>query len=356
MKQEPESTEKNAAPQSSTGENPIIQGLIWGAVIAIWGVVFGLLARVFSQNPVIPSPPDTLHGQSTLADMHKYVEGVLAAAPDALIHDQSLINTIGIAVVALCTLAFAAACFIVVKARKPQAHSGGLRCIAVCGLALAPFALTSVTKLHENRLLHGASILTQIGNSNIRPPIITPGQNLTIELQTSFQSVRGYYESEGFTIQRSEAELPDGTIIPINLAGAEIKSDNPNDKPGTTDLILEMENLTLPLNTALPNNPKLTDALVRVSVSGHIGLIPSGQRQVSHDNPFVATTSFRVAGDRENQFYADCSRLTTRHKYYVIASLITAVIIISVIIVFGKPPVATPKLQTRTESDPSKNA
>ena len=223
--------------------------------------------------------------------MHKYV-GTLAATHDALIHDQSLINTISIAVVALCTLALAAACFIVVKARKPQTHSGGLRCIAVCGLALAPFALTAVTKFHENRLLHGASILTQIGNSNIRPPIITPGQNLTIELQTPFQSVRGYYESEGFTIQRSEAELPDGTTIPINLAGAEIKSDNPNNKPGTTDLILEMENLTLPMNTVLPNNPKVTDALVRVSVSGHIGLIPSGQRQVSHDHLFCSNNVF----------------------------------------------------------------
>ena len=192
MKQEPESTGKKAAPQSSSGNNPIIQGLIWGALIAIFGAVFGLLARLTSQNPVIPSPPDSLHGQSSLAEMHKYVEGVLAAAPDALIHDQSLINEIGMAVVALCTLAFVAACFIVIKARKPQAHSGGLLCIAVCGLALAPFALTAVTKFDENRLLHGASILSQIGNSNIRPPIITPGQNFTIELQTSFQSVRGY--------------------------------------------------------------------------------------------------------------------------------------------------------------------
>lgn len=356
MKQEPESTEKNAAPQSSTGNNPIIQGLIWGAFIAIWGIVFGLLARVFSQNPVIPSPPDTLHGQSSLAEMHKYVEGVLAAAPEALIHDQSLINTIGIAAVALCMVAFVVACFIVVKARKPQTHSGGLRRILVCGLALAPFALTAVTKFDENRLLHGASILTQIGNSNITPPIITPGQNLTIDLLTSFQSVSGYYESEGFTIQRSEAELPDGTTIPINLAGAEIESDNPNDKPDKTDLILAMRNVTLQLNTILPGNPKLTDALVRVSVSGHIGLIPSGQRQVSHDHPFEATTSFRVAGDRENQFYADYSRLTARHKHYLIASLITAVIIISVIIFWGKPPVAAPKLQTRTESGPSKNA
>lgn len=348
-----ESEPQNTSPKSGSSSPTIIQALIWGFFAAMFGSIFAWLGKTLSENPVAPQPPDSLHGQSSLLEMHKYVDSVLAAAPDALKHDQNFLGTVGICVGALCLLALAAAALFIVKTRKIPITSFGLRFtrIAICGLALTTFGLTIVMKVKEDGLLHGASILAAIANPNTDPSVIIPGQSVTIEVPTGLQSFQGSYKSVSYKITSSEAELLDGSTIPVRPGNYRI-IEQVGEKRGKTDVIPEMENVKARLIATLPADPKLTDALVKVSVVGELALIASDQNDFSGAYPFEATTSLRLAGDRENQFYADYNHLTTRLTHLLLISLATAAIAIIAICVFrAKAPAiaSAPKSATSIE-------
>ena len=203
----------------------------------------------------------------------------------------------------------------------------------VCAFALTPLALNTLLRNEEVRLLHGASILAAIGNPNTDPPLISPGQTVTLNLPTGLQSFHGLYESREFTITRSDAELIDGSTVAVQLGNPAIK--NVTDKRGNTDVIPLMENVEARLLIKLPADPKLTDSLVRVSVAGNLALIASNQYgwpQGSYG--FEAPATFRVGGNRESQLYRVYNGFTESLRNETAISLVLSVILIFTTCVF----------------------
>jgi hypothetical protein len=313
--------------QRSSSTPTIPQAFVWGLLAAALGSLLAWLGKLLSENPQPPSVVDSLHGLSTPVEMNKYIDALLAAGQATLGHDEGLATRLGFIVVGACLLSLFGALLYVLQMRQNNRAALPSRrtFIVICGLAIVPIALACGLKLMKNRLFHAALVVQEFSNANTSPPVVSPGTRVCVDLPVSMQSFRGYNEVESFSLSSSVASLSNGGRIPIELGSPEMIGDNPDQKPGVTDIIPAMLNVGPRASVTVPSDPQLSGAIVDMSASGTLRIML--QNRVMSPRSFEASATFRVARDKEVQFKTQFDRVSGRLTSYVFMSLVVAALV-----------------------------
>jgi hypothetical protein len=186
-----------------------------------------------------------------------------------------------------------------------------------------------------------------LSNENTSPHVVSPGTRVKVEIPVSMQSFFGYHEVSRFSLDGSQALLPDGSREPIELGDPGMSSGGR--KPGKTDLIPLMEMVEPRASVTVPADPRLRGAIIGISVSGTLDLIPEGSRQVSMSKDYQAAATFRVAREAEVEFSGNYLLVSERLSTNVYMSFIVAALVLLGILIFSPSTPAVKPVETPAE-------
>jgi len=296
-------------PKRPSGGGPTIgQAFVWGCMAAVITAVGAVLGKLLSSAPQAPVPVDSLHGLSNPAEMNQHIEALLAAGGAALAHDHSLAGKFQVLVVALCVLCLLAAMLYILRLRGRLIPSRGRTAGVILLLALPPVVATVAISIREDALFQARPILQVLENENTRPRVVRRGEKAGVRIPVTMQSFFGYHESETFSLTSSVARLPDGNRIPVTLGNPTMAPGGR--KPGKTDVIPLMEDVTPMAEFTIPDDPKLSGAVIEVAASGILRILPAEHPDAFTRRAYTASTTFRVATDKEVQFAGEYAQIS----------------------------------------------
>ena len=292
----------NATLNRTTNGPPlIVRALIWGFLIGAFGSLFLWLGNIISGAPEPIPVTDPLHGAAGPAEMNQKLDALLAMSAQAITHDSGLAKNLGILIAALCALSLFGAFFTFSKCgRQEQPVPSTWRTVLVIlVLALPPVLATCTVMIKKSSLLQASPILQSMANENTTPAVVGSGEEVSIGFPLQVRSNRSYYEDAVLNIDKAIAQTVDGQTIPVTFTAPQTSGGG--DKPGKTDIIPVWENVKIHATMKIPDDPKLSGAIIQLSSSGSALILPEGSpNTLSHIN-FTSAATFRVARDKEQQ-------------------------------------------------------
>jgi hypothetical protein len=302
--------------RTSSGPPLIVKAFIAGIVIAAIGSVFAWLGKLISGAPEPIPVIDPLRGATSPAEMNQKLDALLAMSAQAITHDSALAKNLGILVAVLCALSLTCTlCYVLKMRRKEQPVPPTWRTILVIlVLALVPVLATCTVMIKESTLLQASPVLQSMANENTTPAVVSPGEEVSIGFPLQVRSNRSYYEEAVLNIEKALAQTVDGQTIPVVFTAP--KTSGGGSKPGKTDFIPVWENVKIHATMKIPDDPKLSGAIIQLSSSGSALILPEGSPNTLSRINFTSAATFRVAREKEQQFKTQFDKVTATLSSY----------------------------------------